>query len=479
MARLLMSRQPILFVTALAVLLTCAPSAEALRERGTNGADVLIGSHGRDVLDGRRGNDEILGLRGVDTLIGGAGRDTITGEGGDRISGGSGADRITIEKPSAGFRVRCGSGRDRLVIDQVDQVRPLVKRSLMRRMSGCDLITLRTGKRAPEPPPDSGGAPAPAPVSAGAAVAGHYEFDPAIKLFGITHATGGGGAGLRALRGIGVSMDRMEFRPDQSWAEIDERYTLALKEGMRVLPILNQLQRISTIDVGTFSAWVAAFSARYGPGGSFWAGRADASLAMHHIELFNEPYGAWDFSPVEPAAFARLYVAAVDAGRRANPQTRYLLPSQPTVDENGASRPWTAELFAAQPDLAARVDGLAVHPYGSWTPGANPLWTYWKTRWLNDEWTRRGAPRPIWITEVGQCTSSSAPNCVTEEQQAEAIRFYVADARATPYIKAVLVFTHRDAEGDPGNRENWFGIVRKDLTPKPAFWAYRDAIAAG
>lgn len=474
-----MSRQPILFATALAVLLTCVPTADAVREQGSQRADVLVGSHARDVLDGRGGNDEIMGLRGVDTLIGGRGNDEISGERGDRISGGAGNDKIVIEHPTAGFRVRCGTGRDQVVFDQIEQRRPLARPSLKRRLRSCERVTYISGSLPVAPAPDPGGAPAPVPVSAGTAAAPHPDLNATTKIFGITHATGGGGAGLRALRSIGVSTDRLEFGPQMTWAEIDERYRLALREGMRVLPLLNVVQRISTIDVASFSAWTASFAARYGPGGAFWAGRADASLALHHIEIFNEPYGAWDYQPVEPGAFARLYVAAVDAGRRANPNTRYLLPMQPTVDENGTSRDWTSELWAAEPQIASRVDGLAVHPYGSWALGANPLWTYWKTRWLHEDWTRRGAARPMWITEVGQCTSAAAPNCVTEAQQAEAVRFYVADARVTPYIKAVFLFTHRDAEGDPTNRENWFGIVRRDLTPKPAFWAYRDALAGG
>lgn len=471
-----MIRRPILTLTALAVLLTSAAPADAVRQKGTPRADKLVGSHQRDVLDGRAGNDEIIGLRGADTLVGGRGNDVITAEGSDRVSAGSGADRILVERPTTRFRVRCGKGRDHLELDQRGQTRPLARRSLLRRASGCERTTIRTGAR--PRPPVAPGVPAPAgPVNAGTATV--PDTEGGAKLFGITHATGGGGAGLRALRGIGVSADRLEFGQQMSWAEIDERYTLALREGMRVLPVLNSLRRISSIDAASFAAWTGAFAARYGPGGTFWAGRADGALALPQIEIFNEPYGAWYYQPVEPAAFARLYVAAVDAGRRANPATKYLLPVQPTIDENGTSRPWSPELWAAEPQIAARVDGLAVHPYGSWTPGANPFWSYWKTRWIYDEWSRRGAPRQLWLTEVGQCTSSVAPNCVSEAQQAEAVRFYVADARATPYIRAVFVFTHRDAAGDPANRENSFGIVRSDLTPKPAFWAYRDALAGG
>jgi hypothetical protein len=386
---------------------------------------------------------------------------------------------VLVVHPTSGMRVRCGPGRDRLVLDQAGQRRRLARRSLLRRITGCEHVVFRTGGVPAIPADEPDVVEAPAPTSTGSVAAPHPDLAATTKLFGVTHATGGGAAGLRALRRIGVSADRLEFGPDASWAAIDERYRLALQEGMRVLPVLNVLRQISTIDVGAFAAWTAAFAARYGPGGTFWAGRPDGSLALSHIEIFNEPYGAWYYQPVEAAAFARLYVAAVDAGRRANPATRYLLPVQPTIDENGTSRPWTAELWAAEGQIAERVDGLAVHPYGAWSPGADPLWTYWKTRLLYDEWNSRGAARPMWITEVGQCTAPAAPNCVSEAQQAEAVRFYVADARATSYIKALFLYTHRDAEGDAADRENWFGIVRRDLTPKPAFLAYQDALAEG
>lgn len=471
-----MSRRSTMLLAAAAALLTCASPAEAVREHGTSRGDVLIGSHQRDVLDGRAGNDEIMGLRGTDTLVGGRGNDTITAEGNDRVSAGSGNDRIVVERPRAGLRVRCGPGRDRVSVDQTGVRQPLGKASVLRRLRGCETITFTLGTA---PAVDPGGVAPPPAANAGVAAPAHPDLASTTKLFGITHATGGGAAGLRALRGIGVQADRVEFRPQMAWSEIDERYRLALSEGIRVLPVLNELSRISSLDPGAFSAWVAAFAARYGAGGSFWATRSDGAMAIPQIELFNEPYGAWYYTPVEPAAFAHLYVAAVDAGRRANPNTKWLLPMQPTIDENGTSRSWTAELWSAEPQISARVDGLAVHAYGSWTPGANPLWSYWKTRLLYDEWAGRGAARPVWITEAGQCTSAAAPNCVSEAEQAAAVKFYVADVRATSYIKALFVFTHREAGGDPTNRENWFGIVRSDLSPKPAFWAYRDALAGG
>jgi Ca2+-binding RTX toxin-like protein/cytoskeletal protein CcmA (bactofilin family) len=78
---------------------------DAAGGKGTNGADVLIGSNGGDTINagngddialGQDGNDTINGSNGNDILFGQAGNDVINAGGGDdTVYGGSGNDQIT------------------------------------------------------------------------------------------------------------------------------------------------------------------------------------------------------------------------------------------------------------------------------------------------------------------------------------------------------------------------------------------------
>jgi CSLREA domain-containing protein len=64
------------------------------RLRGTQGADVMVGTARKDVLIGFGGNDRICGGGGKDTIKGSAGNDRLFGQGGkDKLSGGGGFDR--------------------------------------------------------------------------------------------------------------------------------------------------------------------------------------------------------------------------------------------------------------------------------------------------------------------------------------------------------------------------------------------------
>ncbi len=75
-------------------------------ERGTDKADVFIGTNFKDRFDGAQGSDYISGGNGSDVLEGGSGKDTLIGGNGDDIlRGGTGDDTfvfLTAAEASAG-----------------------------------------------------------------------------------------------------------------------------------------------------------------------------------------------------------------------------------------------------------------------------------------------------------------------------------------------------------------------------------------
>jgi hypothetical protein len=42
----------------------------------------------------------------------------------------------------------------------------------------------------------------------------------------------------------------------------------------------------------------------------------------------------------------------------------------------------------------------------------------------------------------------------------------------------MFIFQGRDQGTDPSNRENFYGLLKYDFTPKPAYAAYQEAVAA-
>jgi Ca2+-binding RTX toxin-like protein len=86
----------------------------ALRLRGDNGNDTLLGSAFTDTIEGESGDDTLLGRGGDDTINGGAGFDYLAGgDGGDILYGGANAD--TIDGGIGADSIYGGSGDDILL----------------------------------------------------------------------------------------------------------------------------------------------------------------------------------------------------------------------------------------------------------------------------------------------------------------------------------------------------------------------------
>lgn len=71
--------------------------------RGSNFADLLIGTNSGGIIEGLNGNDYLAGGAAIDTLIGGEGNDVLEGHaGGDILNGGNGTDTATYEFSGSG-----------------------------------------------------------------------------------------------------------------------------------------------------------------------------------------------------------------------------------------------------------------------------------------------------------------------------------------------------------------------------------------
>ena len=241
-------------------------------------------------------------------------------------------------------------------------------------------------------------------------------------------------------------------------------------------------------DPNQFAAFAAAAASRYAPRG------------VHSWEIWNEPNtgGAWMPAP-DPAAYAALVRAAAPAIKGADPAA--------TVISGGLAPAATGGGDIAQLDFLSGfaragglglVDAVGYHPYSSPVPS-----TYYDpgNAWqqmantptsLQSALAAFGKPgMKVWATEYGAPTNgpgvaatatdyrlSQSPDHVDEALQAEMATQSVQLAKSSPLLAALFWYTQTDTGTDVSNRENFFGLRRFDGSAKPAYEAFRQAIAA-
>ncbi|MBA3261780.1 MAG: hypothetical protein H0T69_04795 [Thermoleophilaceae bacterium] len=87
---------------------------------------------------------------------------------------------------------------------------------------------------------------------------------------------------------------------------------------------------------------------------------------------------------------------------------------------------------------------------------------------------------PLWLTEFGApsipVANGYAP-ALTEQQQADRLRTAFALAARFDWIENLTWYEYRDSCTHSPDPECNFGLVRSDLSPKPAYTALRKVIA--
>ena len=290
----------------------------------------------------------------------------------------------------------------------------------------------------------------------------------------------------RATGRLGAGLVRVEFGIRTPVAQMRAAVAAHAANGTRVLLLAGFH---GTMPTAAEARNLAAWAREFGPGGDFWAGRGDGRLAVREIEFGNETsygyqYGDdWDAPTYGARAreYARRFRDAHEAVKAANPRVGLLAQAD---DGDTGSANWVDGMFAAVPDLAERVAGWTLHPYG-------PRWEARFARLAAQTRAAGASPAiPIWVTEYGLATDDGRclsdnygwDRCMSYAAAGSALRGAIAGMRAAqPRLRAVLLYQGHDQRpsGTTSEREHYFGALRADLGEKGAFSAAVRSLLAG
>ena len=295
-----------------------------------------------------------------------------------------------------------------------------------------------------------------------------------------------------------------DVQPDSpslyQWDRFDRVVKAARSRGLQVLAVVaytppwarsaacGTSQSCAPADPAAFAAFAAKAAARYTP------------LGVRTWEIWNEPnINFWRPAP-DPIAYTRLLRLTTTAIRQVDPKATLLMGGLAAVSTNAKKHYVSQSTFLAEVSkLGANrmVDAISYHPYTyPYLPSAKTNFgtAYEKVSATTGNLVailqKYGTPNlPVWITETGAPTNGPGaasdgvtipPDTthVTEGFQAAIAADTIPASAANPHIAAVFWFTDQDSGSDKQLRSKFFGLRRLDGTAKPAFAAFKNAVAA-
>lgn len=257
-----------------------------------------------------------------------------------------------------------------------------------------------------------------------------------------------------------------------SWSQIDAIVAAADRHRLKLIPILAYTPRWAS---PSGELW-AYPNAR--PFEDFFAAALRRYPQIPAWELWNEPNLARFSKPrPDPAAFVEFLRSA----RRA----RDSVGSTAKLISGGLAPGGDIDVVGWINQVAIRgglslIDGLGMHPYSVADPDDPRSWMM-QLQALHTRLATLGRPDlPIWLTEYGAPTvsvgSGYAP-AMNEQQQADRLRAAFALATRFDFVENLTWYEYRDGCTSSTDPECNFGLVRADLSPKPAYAALREVVA--
>ena len=268
-----------------------------------------------------------------------------------------------------------------------------------------------------------------------------------------------------------------------NWGNTDRVVRAAQARGMRIIAMpaytpawarpAGTNSKYPPSSPATFAAFVRAAVQRYSPSGvQVW-------------EIWNEPNITpfWQPRP-DAVAYTSLLRAAAAAVRGVDAAATVLSGGlSPAVDAGDGSSvspiTFLGQVYAA--GGGPSFDAVAIHPYSFPAHPLDPATANWNTFYrlplLHDLMVANGdVAKKVWGTEYGAPTSGAG--AVSETTQAEIIGEAYAAFAGWSWTGPLLWYSYRDQGTNPVDREDNFGLVRHDFSPKAASAAFAAVMAA-
>lgn len=298
-----------------------------------------------------------------------------------------------------------------------------------------------------------------------------------------------------AIAGSGAHWARMDVNWDvvqhagptsYDWAPFDGVVRAARARGLEVLATIlytppwarpaGMSANTPPVSVAEYAAFARAAALRYAP------------LGVHAYEIWNEPNSASFWAPrADAARYTELLTAAAAAIRSVDPKAFIVTGGMsPALDQGGNIAPVTflQEIYAHGGKAA--FDAVGHHPY-CWPamPGDAEWWSAWHQMTgaptsLRSVMAANGdSGKEIWATEFGAPTDGPSGSFVGEDAQARMVTRAYELFESYSWAGPLFWYAARDLGTSRGTRENFFGLLHNDFSPKPAYAAFRAAGARG
>jgi len=265
----------------------------------------------------------------------------------------------------------------------------------------------------------------------------------------------------------------------QDYTLPDRLVNLANKHGLTLLPALMSTPAWAR-PAGTDWRTFPTDPAKYGAFCARIANRYKADIT--HYELWNEPNSPSFMATPSPSKYVALLTVGSQSIKFVQPSAKVLTGSvAPALTKAGtATEPpsfspydWIAALYY----LGAKdyFDIIGYHPY-CWPlyPGDTTSWSTWfQADAVRALVAQVGDDAKLWATEFGAPTGGN-DNPQSEANQGEMIAQAIQEWPDGP----VFIYSGRDlqAPGATTNREDYFGMLRKDYSAKLSLDRFREAV---
>ncbi len=300
------------------------------------------------------------------------------------------------------------------------------------------------------------------------------------------------GSGLRMFRAA-LAWDVVEPLPgNRHWGDADRLAERARRSGFDLLFVLNgcpvwacgasSTPPTAEPALSQYRQFVAAAVRRYGGNGSFWGGGPSPRVSW---QVGNEVNGGEYFGknprPADYAAYLRAVGSTIKGVDPAATVVASGLVEKPG-DSNGVFLDSFLRGLYAQPGFASAFDVAAVHGYAE-----SPAGTMRVLDTMRRVMVEAGdGSRPLWVTEMSWSTGGPRhPFRVDEATQAAYLRSSwdtMLGCRTRWNLQKVMWFAHTDINpaliGEPDYWGAHNGLLRRDMSAKPAYHAFREYLAA-